>query len=72
MYTPEKEKYPTLKLIEVLLSFTKARQGENEDLCDYLSRFKTERNILMRLLGNILIDGYVKQLPGYIKAVGDY
>ena len=51
MHTPEKAKYPSLTLIEVLLSFTKIKQGENEELIDYLSRFKTERDIMSRLPG---------------------
>ena len=37
MHTPEKAKYPILTLIEVLLSFMKVIQGENEDLYDYFS-----------------------------------
>ena len=47
MHAPEKEKYPTLTLIEVLLSFIEVNQDDNEDMFDYLSRFNTERYILM-------------------------
>ena len=71
MHTPEKAKYPTLAIIEVLLSFLKVRQGDDEELFDYLSRFKMERDIVMRLVGNNLIDGYIRNLPAYIGAV-DY
>ena len=71
MHTPEKAKYPTLTLIEVLLSFMKVRQGDNEDLYDYLYQFKTERYIVMRLLGNNLMDGYIMNLPDYTGAVDD-
>ena len=71
MHTPEKAKYPTLTLIEVLLSFLKVRQGDNEELFDYLSRFKTERDIVMRLLGDNMIDGYIKDLPAYTSATDD-
>ena len=71
MHTPEKAKYPTLTLIEVLLSFLKIKQGDNEDLYDYLSRFKTERDIVMRLAGNNLIDGYIMGLPEYLSATTD-
>ena len=52
MHTPEKAKYPALTLIEVLLSFLKIKQGDNEDLLDYLSRFKSERDIVKRLFSN--------------------
>ena len=71
MHTPEKATYPTLTLIEVLLSFLKIKHGENEDLYDYLSRFKTEREIVMRLAGNNLIDGYIMGLPEYLGATTD-
>ena len=37
MHTPENAEYPTLTLIEVLLSLLKIRQGEYEYLYDYLS-----------------------------------
>ena len=70
MHTPEKAKYPSLTLIEVLLSFTKIKQGKNEELIDYLSRFKTERDIMFRLLGRGLIDGFTEKLPIYL-AVAD-
>ena len=71
IHTPEKAKYPSLTLIEVLLNFTKIKQGENEELIDYLSRFKTERDITFRLLGRGLIDGFTEKLPIYLAAADD-
>ena len=68
IHTPEKAKYPSLTLIEVLLNFTKIKQGENEELIDYLSRFKTERDITFQLLGRGLIDGFTEKLPIYLAA----
>ena len=51
MHTPMKSKYPPLTLIEVLCSFFLLKQGENEELLDYLGRFKSERNVMMNFLG---------------------
>ena len=68
IHTPEKEKYPSLTLVEALCSFLKVRQGENEELVEYLSRFKTERDITFRLLGRGLIDGFSEKLPEYLAA----
>ena len=71
MHTPEKAKCPALMLIEVLLSFLKIKQGDNEDLLDYLPQFKSERDIVKRLFRNKLIDGYIEGLPEYTAAVDD-
>ena len=71
MHTPEKAKYPKITVIKVLLIFLKAAQAGNEDLIDYLSHFNTERDIVMRLLGNNLIDGYVHRFPDYANALDD-
>ena len=65
MHTPEKAKYPSLTLVEVLLSFLKVKQGDNEDLLDYLSRFKSERDVAMRLVGREFLDGYTERLEEY-------
>ena len=55
----------------MLLSFLKVKQGDNVDLLDYLSRFKTERNIVMQSLGKNLFDGCTHHLPGYMNAGDD-
>ena len=51
MHTPEKAKYPVLTIVEIWNSFLKTRQGEKEELLDYLSRFKLERDVVYRLVG---------------------
>ena len=68
IHTPEKVKYPSLTLVEVFCSFLKVKQGENEELVEYLSRFKTERDITCRLLGRGLIDWFNEKLPKYLAA----
>ena len=42
MHTPERAKYPPLTLVEALSSFLKIKQNNNEELLDYLARFKSE------------------------------
>ena len=37
MHTPERAKYPSLTLVEVLLNLLKIKQGDKEELIDYLS-----------------------------------
>ena len=39
MHTPERAKYPSLTLVEVLLNMLKVKQGDKEELIDYLSWF---------------------------------
>ena len=71
IHTPEKAKYPSLTLVEVLCSFLKVKQGENEELLECLSRFKTERDITFWLLGRGVIDGFTEKLPEYLAAADD-
>ena len=71
MHTPERATYPALMLVEVLLNFLKVKQGDHEDLLDYLSRSKSERDIMKRLFRNTMIDGYVEGYPEYTAAVDD-
>ena len=65
MHTPEKAKYPVLTIIEVLWNFLRTKQKESEDLLDYLSRFKSERDVVFRLLGRNFLDGFSEALPDY-------
>ena len=49
MHTPMKAKYPPLTLIGMLYIFLSLKQGDNKELLDYLSRFKSERNVMTNL-----------------------
>ena len=51
MHTPEKAKYPALTTVEILSNFLRCKQGKKESLLDYLSRFKSERDVVYRILG---------------------
>ena len=65
MHTPEKAKYPQLTLIEVLSNFLKLKQGDNETLLDYYSRFKSEKNVVENLIGKGLMDVYTESTDEY-------
>ena len=65
VHTPEKAKYPLLTLIEAMASMLNFHQGENEDLLSYLSRYKSERDIILTLYGNSFLDGYTINTDHY-------
>ena len=71
MHTPECAKYPPLTLVEILLSFLKIKQGDNEDLIDYLSRFKSEMTVVFSLFGKKILDGFCKEQTEYKALVVD-
>ena len=68
MHTPEKAKYPVLTIVKIWHSFLKTRQGEKEGLLDYLSRFKSERDVVYRLIGKKFLNDFSEKLPGYATA----
>ena len=65
MHVPMKSKYPPLTLIEVLCSFLAIKQGENEELIDYISRFKSEKSVLLGLMGTKFLDGFTENSLEY-------
>ena len=64
-HTPEWAKYPPLMLIKVLLSFLKVRQGDKEELLEYVESFQAEGNNVLRLVGNKLTDSYFEETAEY-------
>ena len=69
MHTPEKAKYPCLTVAKVLASFLQCRQGKKETLLDYLGRFKSERDIVYRICGKGILDGFYELNTEY-RALG--
>ena len=65
MHTLEATKYPPLTLVEVLANFLKIKQGDKEDLLDYLSRFKSEMDVVFRLFGKGILDGFCEEQAEY-------
>ena len=66
MHTPMKAKYPPLTLIEVIYSLLYLKQGENEELLDYLRRFRSERNVMIGTFGKKMLDGSAENTPEYV------
>ena len=48
-----------------MTNFLKCRQGDKESLMDYLSRFKSERDIVYRLWGKKFLDAFSENLPDW-------
>ena len=71
MHTPERAKYPSLTTVEVLANFLKCRQGDKESLIDYLSRFKSERDIVFRIMGKKFLDGFAENCEDWDNNWGD-
>ena len=65
MHTPEKAKYPSLTTVEILCNFLRCKQGDKESLLDYLSRFKSKRDVLYRILGKKFLNGFTENLPDW-------
>ena len=63
MHTHEKAKYPVLTMVEIMANFLKCCQWDKEPLLDYLSRFKSERDIVYRLWGKKFLDSFSENLP---------
>ena len=65
VHTPERAKYPLLTLIEAMASLLNFRQGDNEDLLSYLSRYKSEHDVMLTLFGESFLDGYTMKTEHY-------
>ena len=65
MHVPRKVVYPTLALIETLSSLLSLRQGGNDSLMGYLEKFKSEKNVVVSLFGERLLDGHVENTQEY-------
>merc|ERR1711884_955724 len=50
----------SLTTVEVLSNFLKCKQGDKKSLIDYLSRFKSERDIVFRIMGKSFLDGFAE------------
>ena len=65
MHVPRKAVYPTLAIIETLSNLLSLRQGDNESLLTYLEKFKSEKNVVVNLLGEKILDGHVENTQAY-------
>ena len=71
MHVPQRAKYPPLTLVEVLYEFMRVKQGDKESLIDYLNRFKSEVEVVKRLFGKSITDGYAEAKDEYKNATDD-
>ena len=70
MHEPDKAKEPFTSFLDATANFVNIRQMENENINDYVRRFKNMRTIFKSLSGNKLLDGFAENLPEY-KALTD-
>lgn len=71
MHTPMRARYPLLSLSESLAKVVNLRQLENEELIDYMERFKQERNIARSQLGKGFLDSFIEYTPEWKEAGAD-
>ena len=57
--------------MEILSYFLKTKQGDKEELLDYLLRFKNKRDVMFCLMGKGFLDGLSEALPDYVKCATD-
>ena len=65
MHVPRKVVYPVLTLIETLSNLMSCRQGESDSLLTYLEKFKSEKNVVVSLFGEGMLDGHVESTQDY-------
>ena len=61
MHFPLRATYPMLALIETIRSLLAIRQGEKESLTNHLERYKSERNVMLTLFREGILDVYVER-----------
>ena len=65
MHVPRKVVYPVLTLIETLSNLMSCRQGESDSLLTYLEKFKSEKNVVVSLFGEGMLNGHVESTQDY-------
>ena len=70
MHEPDKAKEPFTSLLDATANFINIRQMENENINDYVRRYKNMRTIFKGLIGSKFLDGFADNLPEF-KALTD-
>ena len=65
MHDPVRAQYPLASLTDALTWLINIKQGINENLIDYVKRFKQLRDVLKSYFGIGLLDYYVEQTDAY-------
>jgi hypothetical protein len=68
MHNPTRARYPFLQLTDIALSFLLCRQSENEHPADFKKRLEEKADILVSLVGDNILDEFVKTTPAYKQA----
>ena len=64
-YVPINSKYTPLTLIDILFSFLAVKQGDNEELIDYISSFKSEQSVQLGIMWTKFFDGFTENSQEY-------
>ncbi len=64
---PVRAQYPFVSMTNSLVNFLNIQQHENENLLDYVKRFKQLRDIMKSQLGSHFLDHFVEHLPLYVE-----
>jgi hypothetical protein len=65
MHEPVRARYPLASLTDALLRFANIKQKEDENLTQYTSRFKGDRDLVVSIIGTRAFDKFVEIQPGY-------
>ena len=65
MHDPVRSKYPFASLTEAMSRMINLKQMENEQLLDYVKRFKQTRDIMSSHMGTDLLDKFVENTSAY-------
>ena len=61
VHVPDRAVYPTLTIIEAMISLLSIRQGEKEGLLSYLERYKSEKNVVEGLVGKGFLNEFLPE-----------
>ena len=66
MHDPARAKYPFASMTEALLrALTFTKQQDNENLVDYVTRFKSAKNVLKSHVGSDVLDKFIEHTEEY-------
>jgi hypothetical protein len=68
MHNPTRAHYPFLQLTDIALNFLLCRQYENEHPADFKKRLEEKADIFVSLVGNNILDEFVKTTPAHKQA----
>ena len=67
MHDPQRAKYPYATLTDSFTRLLNILQAENEELLDYVKRFKQERDIVISYIGSDILDEFTENTEEYRK-----